>query len=199
MGKFAVIEGGRYHRQRRFFAKWVLKSLRLMYEHDPQLIAPTFPMVFAALAMAREEVMWYFYHHDQLIPQRVKPKHFVEIIYDHGNIPDLIVAAEKIRGQIVAHDTIITTYYSKLIQETYAEVLTTVIDSFLIDPTMDPRVQNILKAIPNQLRTLTHQDEFRTIRRSWTRSVIYFVCSDVSSFSLKHFRVHERRYRSNQQ
>ena len=185
LAKQSVIDGARVHNQQRLFVKWILDNAFLVLEDNPQMLSLLLPMVLAAFAMAREEIQWYFFHTGQPIPARVKPKNFDAFLYGNQHVAELLTSAERLYSKICPDRSVAEDYYFAFLNGSHADLFDSTLKSFLVDPSMDPRVQDILRAIPNQLKCLTAQNAPETlcsIQRNWTRAVIYFVCSDVRHY-----------------
>ena len=50
------------HRARRLLSQQVLERLATFLKHSPEQLPPHLQMVLAALQYARAEVLWYFWH-----------------------------------------------------------------------------------------------------------------------------------------
>eukprot|EP00968_Pinguiococcus_pyrenoidosus_P028569 scaffold7963_cov286-Pinguiococcus_pyrenoidosus.AAC.1 len=60
--KEATLLCGRAHAERRSYLRGEMANLVALFSDTPGLIAPKFPMVLTALAMAKAELLWYFAH-----------------------------------------------------------------------------------------------------------------------------------------
>eukprot|EP00899_Mesostigma_viride_P016193 jgi/Mesvir1/24575/Mv21905-RA.1 len=60
----AMKECGRAHRETRLLLRQLLQQQLLLFTNQPGLIGPKLQMIFATLALASQEVLWYARHHE---------------------------------------------------------------------------------------------------------------------------------------
>ncbi|RLN26431.1 hypothetical protein BBJ28_00009859 [Nothophytophthora sp. Chile5] len=120
---------GSHHRQRREIVVWLLQSCVQLLQHNPALLAPSFPLLLAALAMASDELEWLVCHAalrtatgsnepsctTPLLPSHVKPKHLQRVLTSFAGVETELAALlppfHRLRGLVERHAHFLEDYY----------------------------------------------------------------------------------------
>ncbi|KAK1931654.1 Nck-associated protein 1 [Phytophthora citrophthora] len=122
LSKFALRNCGVNRRQRREVATWLVQMCVQLIEHNPGLVAPSFPLLLAALTVARDEVEWATSHEDRnapLLPSRVKNKHLQRVISTFrgadNEIAALLTSSHRLRRLLEQHSHLLADYYQEFL------------------------------------------------------------------------------------
>lgn len=58
-----------FHRARRVYLRQALRQLALLVRDKPGLLGPHFPLVLAGMSLAKDEILWLFYHANAAVPK----------------------------------------------------------------------------------------------------------------------------------
>ncbi|GMF10317.1 unnamed protein product [Phytophthora lilii] len=121
ISKYALRNGGENHRQRREVTTWLLRNCVRLMEHNPGLVAPSFPLLLSALAIARDEIEWAMCHgiyngfKAPLLPTHIKAKHLQRVATSFSGIEqdlaDLLTYSHHLRGLVEQHSAYLADYY----------------------------------------------------------------------------------------
>lgn len=78
------------HKELRQYLRLQLKSLLNMLRDNNGLLGPKFQLVLSCLALAKEEIMWYFRHSDYVLPTKQKAKYKEVIEHNIGEMIFLV-------------------------------------------------------------------------------------------------------------
>jgi len=110
--KNSIQTAGAEHSERRKFITHDLSAIACLIQDSPGLIPPKLEIILAALAIAREEIFWYFRHIKPYPP--IKSKHFKPQSYEDPKISQLIHLVFQIHQSLLDDQTNIQQYYHKL-------------------------------------------------------------------------------------
>ena len=88
-----------------------LSNMLHLFQDCPALVAPKFPMLLAALSMARTEVVWYFIHWERDLPAKVNNKAQIPGTYAALQISMLITLVHKLADLVKAKQGLVQRYY----------------------------------------------------------------------------------------
>ncbi|RLN56341.1 hypothetical protein BBJ28_00001531 [Nothophytophthora sp. Chile5] len=139
---------GSHHRQRREIVVWLLQSCVQLLQHNPALLAPSFPLLLAALAMASDELEWLVCHaalrtttdsnepscNTPLLPSHVKPKHLQRVLTSftgvEAELAALLPPFHRLRGLVERHAHFLVDYYQAFLATGDAQGIQCAIEDF---------------------------------------------------------------------
>ncbi|KAL4136896.1 hypothetical protein PRIC2_000424 [Phytophthora ramorum] len=138
LGKYALRNSGVNHRQRREVAVWLLQNCEQLMRHNPGLVAPSFPLLLSALAIARDEIEWVMCHGVRtgslsnaggykapLLPGHIKAKHLQRVLSSfcgaERELASLLTHSHRLRGLIEQHSHFLAEYYQMFLVNGDAE------------------------------------------------------------------------------
>jgi len=133
-------------KRRRYYIIGELERLINIVQRVPGLLGPKFPIIFAALSLARNEVMCYWRH----LGQSTGKKGQDSTQYDDQNISTLIGTADKLLGLVTRFTKIIRTYYAEFIKNSHRIAISNLISTIMVDLSDSERFnENMLNKILN--------------------------------------------------
>jgi NCK-associated protein 1 len=111
----SVSQCGEIRRERRSYLQGEISNLLALFKDVPGLLAPKFPMVMAALAMAKAEVTYYFIHLSVDVPKARAKIYKVEDYFD-SQISYLIGAVVELVELVKRNAQGVEAYYSEYLQ-----------------------------------------------------------------------------------
>ena len=100
------------HKERRSFIQGGLSNLLQLLRDVPGMLAPKFPEVMAALAMAQAEVRTYFLHAGLVAGvSKSKGKQYKNEHYFDAQISELIGASVELAELVATHRSLVQEYY----------------------------------------------------------------------------------------
>lgn len=142
----SVAEAGRRHLERRVYVRQELEALYLLFSDKPALLGPKLQILWAALSLAKEEIFWYFRHHDTVPPEKLKKSYKADDFKDK-RISSLIHLIDLIVAFANTHRRIIITYYLEYMCGADLVSLTNLVDSGFVSaagPTISQYANSIL-------------------------------------------------------
>ncbi|KAE9362401.1 hypothetical protein PF008_g76 [Phytophthora fragariae] len=129
LSKHALRNCGVNHRQRREVAVWLLQNCVQLMQHNRGLVAPSFPLLLAALAIARDEVDWTMshglHHMAALLPAHVKAKHLHRVLPSFSGaereLAELLSLSHRLRGLLEVNSHFLADYYQTFLVDGDAE------------------------------------------------------------------------------
>lgn len=140
LAKVAVQTIGVRHQERRSFVHAELKNLKHILAAVPGLVGPKFPIVLAAAAMAKSEILHYFRHLNADTRKDVKKYQN----NDHYKCRDISVLIQDLYEV-----TCFVEKYREVVQMYYAEYLTA-IDA----PELQPIIDEVSAALPDNVHEM---------------------------------------------
>ncbi|KAG5192927.1 membrane-associated apoptosis protein-domain-containing protein [Tribonema minus] len=128
--KAAAAASGVQQRRRRVYLAGELQELKLVVRRAPGLLGPKFPVVFAALAMARAETLCYWRHRGQVASKKDKDASQ----FDDALASALIGAADAVHGLVVKHAAAVRRYYAEYLRGAHAHALAPLIAAACANP-----------------------------------------------------------------
>jgi NCK-associated protein 1 len=162
----ATTKCGEIRRERRSFLSGEISQLVTLFTDVPGLIAPKFPMVLAALSMARTEVLYYFAHLQVDIPKARAKVYKMEDYFD-DQITVLIGASLSLIALVKTHKDVIQNYFSEYLQGAHRLALKDLTDK--VKGLAREGVQEIFTGLPNLLAPGLEND-FEAFRLDWGRA-----------------------------
>ena len=103
---------GKLHKERRSFIQGGLSNLLQLLRDVPGMLAPKFPEVMAAMAMAQAEVRTYFLHAGLVAGvSKSKGKQYKNEHYFDAQISELIGATVELAELVMTHRRLVQEYY----------------------------------------------------------------------------------------
>lgn len=138
-------------------------------------------MLLAAMCMAKEELIWYYTHAITDLPRISKSKYHHASSYDGIYVPEILSLMDALHDTMKTGSEVVELYYKSVLADVEANKMQELVEEYLIDPSMDPRVQEIFISIPAKLRftDVGYCKNLVSVRRNWTRAMVYFLCSNV--------------------
>eukprot|EP00002_Diphylleia_rotans_P015130 TRINITY_DN292_c0_g3_i1.p1 TRINITY_DN292_c0_g3~~TRINITY_DN292_c0_g3_i1.p1 ORF type:complete len:1146 (+),score=269.41 TRINITY_DN292_c0_g3_i1:50-3487(+) len=173
----AAVQGsGEAHTQRRIYLKQELSQLYHLLSDRPGLLGPKIQVVFAALSLTKDEILWYFRHNANPAPKS-KGKYVAEQYGDYF-ISDLIYFTNELTSLIQKHKTLIQQYYVEYIsgpdrdrvKEDYDLQQKTIAVDVTLTKLFKAIVDDLAKANLNDLREGRLID-LKPLRLNWLRCV----------------------------
>ena len=115
VSRTSAISAAHKQRERRSFLEAELGNLNRLIAAVPGLIAPKFPMLLAAAAMAKSEVVAYFRHAEGVAVRKDTKAHYVASHYYAEDISNLMGELHKAQLAIRKHRAIISSYYTEFL------------------------------------------------------------------------------------
>ncbi|EEY64667.1 uncharacterized protein PITG_16095 [Phytophthora infestans T30-4] len=143
LGKYALRNCGVNHRQRREVAIWLTKNCVQLMQHNPGLVAPSFPLFLAALAIAHDETQWAMCHgvgnsnaRSSLLPSHIKAKHLQRVQTSFSGaereIADLLTHCNHLRRLLEQNSHFLAEYYQTFLLNGDAEGIAYTIHQLLL-------------------------------------------------------------------
>jgi len=172
----AYIRTSEVRRERRSYLCGEMLNLAALFRDTPGLIAPKFPMVLAALAMAKAEVVYYFSHltHDSS-KLKAKVKQFKLEDYFDGNMAFLIAASVELTSLAKTHKDIIQQYYVEYLQGAHKLAVTEMLAK--AKGVAPGNIQPLLDSIPDALANPSPAG-LEALRADWSRAAMLLASSD---------------------
>ncbi|KAL3661032.1 hypothetical protein V7S43_014048 [Phytophthora oleae] len=152
LSKFALRNCGVNRRQRREAATWLVQTCVQLMEHNPGLVAPSFPLLLAALAVARDEVEWAMSHGDRnapLLPSHVKNKHLQRVITSfcgsEKEIAALLTSSHRLRRLLEQHSHFLAEFYQEFLLNGDAKGIAYTIQELLASNDSTSALQSLLE------------------------------------------------------
>ncbi|KAG3118031.1 hypothetical protein PI124_g4340 [Phytophthora idaei] len=156
LSKYALRNCGVNHRQRREVAVWLIQNCVQLMQHNPGLVAPSFPMFLAALAIARDEVEWGMCHGTRhsnakspLLPSHMKAKHLQRVQTSFSGaereLADLLTHCHHLRRLLEEHSHYLTEYYQVFLMNGDAEGIAYTIQELLNANESTSELQSLLE------------------------------------------------------
>eukprot|EP01027_Heterolobosea_sp_BB2_P002198 GEZU01003300.1.p1 GENE.GEZU01003300.1~~GEZU01003300.1.p1 ORF type:complete len:1155 (-),score=459.14 GEZU01003300.1:483-3947(-) len=151
---------------RRIYLRLQLRSLLLLLTDSPGLIGPKFPLILAGLALAKEEVMWYFRHMDT--PPKFANKKFQEI--KDSSISHFFYLVHEICNLCFKHKNVISTYYKEFVKRCYLQPLKTMYAQTGngLEPQVKAAMDQIMEDLSNGTNYFTIRLNFRRVQHHLT-------------------------------
>lgn len=158
------------HRDRRLYVRQELALLKSLLTDTPALLGPKFPLLLAALNMAKDELLWIFRNR----PFSIKSKTLAPLFEDPF-LPELV--------HTVLHLTTLARQSKDYIVDYYAQYLrgadTTRLDEMINEPrfkqTIEGDVQTVLGWMIGWTRTAEPGRNFGDVRQKWAEVQTVFI------------------------
>jgi len=181
LSKHALRNSGVRHRQRREVAAWLLRNCVQLLQHNPGLMAPSFPLLLAALAVARDEAEWIMCHgvhagsvdgfKPPLLPSHVKAKHLQRVIASFSGaekeLADLLTSCHQLRGLLEQHSHFLAEYYQAFLVDGDAEGVAYTIRELFAANDSTTELQRLLESFLDSARF--HVNTSPSPRVTWVR------------------------------
>eukprot|EP00698_Gefionella_okellyi_P004813 TRINITY_DN14453_c0_g1_i1.p1 TRINITY_DN14453_c0_g1~~TRINITY_DN14453_c0_g1_i1.p1 ORF type:complete len:1107 (-),score=271.51 TRINITY_DN14453_c0_g1_i1:31-3351(-) len=102
----AASASGALHKKRRTFIRREIINLIRLFTDSPGIIAPKVQVAISALALARDEVLWYFRHFNQPAPKKFRHEDYSDV-----TIVKLVAAMQELIYTIRVNTAVIQRYY----------------------------------------------------------------------------------------
>ncbi|GMF37694.1 unnamed protein product [Phytophthora fragariaefolia] len=181
LSKHALRNSGVNHRQRRELATWLLQNCLQLMKHNPGLIAPSFPLLLAALSIARDEIEWLLCHgvyHSSckapLLPGHVKAKHLQRVLLSFSGaereLVELSALSHALRGIISEHTHLLGEYYQTFLMEGDADGIAYTIEELFAAIEPSPSTATIQPLLEGFLDKRRYQvNNSSSTRVTWVR------------------------------
>ena len=176
VSRSSVVSAAHKMRERRSYLEAELGNLNRLITAVPGLIAPKFPMLLAAAALAKSEVIAYFRHAEGVSVRKDTKAHYVAAHYYAEDISNLMREVHQASVAIRTHRAIISTYYAEYLAVNDAKIvhkLTTAcgdgVDSLTIYlDAIFATLDGLKNANPSAAPTV---GEFEGFRLTWERAL----------------------------
>ncbi|OWZ22303.1 Nck-associated protein [Phytophthora megakarya] len=180
LSKFALRNCGGDHQQRREVALWLLQSCVQLMQHNPGLVAPSFPLLLAALSIARDEVEWAACHRvpkvntegykAPLLPSHVKAKHLQRVTSSFSGaeteLAALLTHSHRLRGLIEQHSQLLSEYYQTFLLNGDADGIAYTIQDSLAANELMTELKPLLEGFLDSER---YHINSSSLRATWVR------------------------------
>ena len=154
VAKEATLTAGLKHRERRSYLRGEISTLIQLFNQLPGLIAPKFPMVMAALRLAKGELLWHFRHKNQPTVKS-RQKHYSEADYNDPHVAILLGLHDELLRLVYSNGKIVQNYYVEYLKGAHLTVLSKALDGLQAHPEgFSSGVQAILNSITTTLEGL---------------------------------------------
>lgn len=158
------------HRDRRLYVRQELTLLKCLLSDTPALLGPKFPLLLAALNMAKDELLWLYRNR----PFSIKSKTLAPLFEDPF-LPELV--------HMVLHLTTLARQSKDYIVDYHAQYLrgadTTRLDEMINEPrfkqTIEGDVQTVLGWMIGWIRTAEPGRNFADVRQKWAEVQTVFI------------------------
>jgi NCK-associated protein 1 len=181
LAKVAVINAGLQHRERRSFLAGELNNMLHLFEDCPALVAPKFPMLLAALSLAKAEVVWYFMHWQRELPTKVNAKSQIPSTYEAPQISTLVSLVHKLSDLIREKQILVQHYYLEYLTKADRNDLEFQVEAVLQHTSgFSPTISHVLREFVSDLSAdITDPTglSFDKLRLNWDRVLAMFLSS----------------------
>ncbi|EGG24359.1 component of SCAR regulatory complex [Cavenderia fasciculata] len=174
----------RKHYEKRIYVRQELEAMYNLFRDRPCLLAPKFNVLLAALSMAKDEIFWYFRHHESTPPEKVKKYYNKQNDIRDKRISSLLYFIDKLIGLVYQNKQIIQNYYVEYIIGADLLGLTKILTPHVLQ-TAGTTVTQTINTIVSELKQIQGgmiDYNFSALRDNWMR-LEYLLYS--SSCSLK--------------
>jgi len=154
------------HADTRTYLRVEMETLTHFFTEFPAVMCPKFQMLLALMHLSRDEVIWYFVHHQDVIPHRLNAKK-----YEHIKDPyivalihltmQLIELVKKYRDQIAM-------YYMGYLMNTDVVRAKEIVTDFLEAANLTSRDKDLITYLMDTLEG-ADQNHFESVRLNWYR------------------------------
>jgi NCK-associated protein 1 len=188
LAKVAVINAGLQHRERRSFLAGELKNMLHLFEDCPALVAPKFPMLLAALSLAKAEVLWYFIHWQRELPTKVNVKSQIPSTYEAPQISGLVSLIHQLSDLVRDKQTLVQRYYLEYLTKPDRNDLEVQVEAVLQHTSgFSPSISHVLREFVSDLSDIDPTGvSFDKLRLNWDRVLAMFLSSGNPSIQKLH-------------
>jgi NCK-associated protein 1 len=167
-------QGPKLRADRRAYIRHELRQLVLLCKDYPGLLGPKIGIVWAALAMAREEVLWYFAHRTNPPPRGTKG--YQERLYHDPHITELIYWMEEMASVVRQYRNIIEQYHLEYLCGADLNQASELINGLMAKGAKG-KVADVLQSILSDLMSISveryldgsSEYSFQSLRLNWFR------------------------------
>ncbi|XP_025898572.1 nck-associated protein 1-like [Nothoprocta perdicaria] len=167
----AVAHSGALHRARRGYLRGALRELEALLADQPGLLAPKALLVFVALSLARDELLWLARHAEHVTKTRA-PEDFAD-----SHVAELLLLLERLRALVRRGAPLLRRYHAAFLARFDALVLSDVLQNLSVCPEEE---SVILSAFVRSLSALSLKEvddkeplDFAPLRLDWFRLQAY--------------------------
>lgn len=160
-------EGTRkFHQDLRTYLRTELEVAEKFFNEAPSCLAPKLSMIFALLALSRNEIVWFF-RHQHIIPFKCSSSKVKGLVYD-TQIPLMIELVLQVSKLVESNKKDIQSYYVEALTKNDATKARSVCDQFL-SSLHNPQLSALVHAMIDPLADRTASDNLESIRLNWYR------------------------------
>lgn len=164
------------HRDRRLFLRQELYLLKCLLSDTPALLGPKFPLVLAALNMAKDEILWVLRNR----PFGHKSK-VLAPLFEDPFIPELIHMSLHLTTLVRQSKDYIVDYYSQYLRGADTTRLDEMINESKFKQTIEQDVQTVLGWMIGWIRTAEPGRNFGDVRQKWAEVQTVFISAARSA------------------
>lgn len=157
---------GQKHKERRTFVRQELRTLFCLMKDTPALIAPKIQVILAALALAKEEIFWWFRHTPaQLQAQKTKvsnPQHFEDNL-----VSEVIYYSIMLTDLVRRHKEQVQSYYTEYLQNADAARLAELSSESNFQRSCSSEIISAVQNITASLKRLQLGQDLSPVRDFW--------------------------------
>eukprot|EP01100_Stratorugosa_tubuloviscum_P010260 TRINITY_DN437_c2_g1_i1.p1 TRINITY_DN437_c2_g1~~TRINITY_DN437_c2_g1_i1.p1 ORF type:complete len:1146 (-),score=454.76 TRINITY_DN437_c2_g1_i1:110-3547(-) len=157
--------GSKMHFDRRTYVRQELANLYQFVQEFPALLGPKLQMILSGLALAKEELLWYFRHKKSQVPRNVS-RSFKEADFRDEYLAQLIYLVDVFPTLIKKNRPIISRYYVEYLHGADLNNLRELIQS-LQQKNLSSNLLQSLEAFARQLSSINTNSDCRVFRIEW--------------------------------
>lgn len=164
------------HRDRRLYVRQELHLLKCLLSDTPALLGPKFPLVLAALNVAKEEIVWLLRNR----PFGYKSKTLAPLFEDPF-VPELIHNCLHLTKLVRQSKDYIVDYYAQYLRGADTTRLDEMINEPKFKQTIEQDVQTVLGWMIGWIRTAEAGRHFGDVRQKWAEVQTVFISAARSA------------------
>ena len=159
------------HRDRRLYVRQELSLLKSLLSDTPALIAPKFPLLLAALSMAKDELFWIFRNK----PFAHKSSKTQAPFFDDPHLPELVHNMLHLITLAHQQKDYIIDYHAQYLRGADTTRLDEMINESKFKQTTDADVHTVLGWMIGWIRTAEPGRHFGDVRQKWSEVQTVFI------------------------
>ncbi|KAI3642524.1 hypothetical protein MP228_012079 [Amoeboaphelidium protococcarum] len=171
------------HSSRREYVKFALKQWVLIVQDSPFVIGYKLPVLLSLMNLAKEELVWYFNHHDKTVGYNL-PKFAPKAPnVQQGNDPkifELMHALTKLKKVLLSQQMVAQEFYSNLMNTHYGPLIDNLVQKLKDTCKLEPTIEMILYSIANKVRDSNILLTFGDLRLDYERLLVHIYSVESS-------------------
>lgn len=153
------------HHDRREYLRYVLRQLVCLCDDRPFVLGFKFPVIECALSLAREELMWYFNHHDRTVatkfPKSVSKSAMQPI---EPSVTEIMALILQLQDVVIKHHAVVEEFYANLFASHYGPLMENIVIEIMRTNAPSDAVTQVLLDILESVKTATKNSSFDVTR-----------------------------------